>query len=215
MYFINVPKIVQILKKDLIWKIPVKEKKIYLTFDDGPDQEITPKVLDILDTYKCKATFFCTGSKVQKNPDLIPEILAMGHSIGNHSYSHLNGSKTSTVLYLADVAECTEILSTKLFRPPYGRLTSQQTKELKKNYHIIMWSVLPGDFDERLSKQTCLKRAIKFTRKGSIIVFHDNKKGQDNMLYTLPRFIEHFRDSGYTFESVTEQLIDQIKAGRK
>jgi len=208
MYLIKVPAIIRVFNKDLIWEIPGKEKRIFLTFDDGPAEEVTPKILEILNKYNAKATFFCTGSKADKFPKIIQEIKNQGHTIGNHSYSHLKGTKTSTVLYLADVEECAEILPSRLFRPPFGRITPQQKRELKKNFRIIMWSVLPGDFDERVTKEVCLHRSIKYTRKGSIIVFHDNMKSKENVIFTLPRYIEYFMDTGFVFEAITSELID-------
>lgn len=211
MYLIRIPKVIQVLNRDRIWEIPASEKKIYLTFDDGPEPEVTRRILEILNEYKAKATFFCTGSKAVKHPEIIDLINKQGHSVGNHTYSHLKGSQTSSVLFLADVAACAEILSTRLFRPPYGRLKREQMRELKKSFDVIMWTVLPGDFDERVSSELCLSRAIRYTQKGTIIVFHDNMKAKERVLYTLPRYIEHFMDSGFSFDPITEVLIRSIK----
>jgi peptidoglycan/xylan/chitin deacetylase (PgdA/CDA1 family) len=206
MYLIKIPKIIKIFKKDLIWDMPGEEKNIYLTFDDGPEKDVTPQILDILDCYEAKATFFCTGSKADKHPEIIDKIKKNGHSIGNHSYSHLKGTKTSTLLYLADIAECAEILKTNLLRPPYGKITRQQKNSIKKQYKIIMWSVLPGDFDRRVPKEMILYRASKYTKRGTIIVFHDNIQAKEKVIYTLPRYIEHFGNLGYKFAPITEEL---------
>jgi peptidoglycan-N-acetylglucosamine deacetylase len=207
MYFIRVPRIVRLFDKSLIWEIPTQEKKIYITFDDGPDQNITPQILEILKTSGARATFFCTGSKAEKLPELINRIRSEGHSLGNHTFNHLDGPRTSTVIYLNDIADSTSLLKTKLFRPPYGRITSQQKKAIKKDYKIVMWSIMPGDFDERITKEICLKRSLKYSREGSIIVFHDNLKASNNVLFTLPRFIEKLKGMDFTFDPITENLI--------
>ena len=202
MYFVKTPKIVSLIYKSLIWEIPEKEKVIYLTFDDGPEKNLTPEVLKILDNYKAKATFFCVGENSIKNPEIILQIIKAGHAIGNHSYSHLKGYRTNTEEFINDIKKCSEILNTKLFRPPYGRITRNQIKKLKEDYKIIMWSVIPGDFDNKVSKELLLKRSIKYTKRGTIIVFHDNIKTKEKVLHALPRFLEYFINKGYKFERI-------------
>lgn len=208
MYLIKIPKIIKLFNKDMIWDLPGEGKNIYLTFDDGPEKNVTPQILDILNCYNAKATFFCTGSKAEKLPEIIELIKNNGHSIGNHSYSHLKGTKTSANLYFADIAECSEILKTNLFRPPYGKITTQQKNTLKKQYKIIMWGLLPGDFDKRTTREMILYRASKYTKRGTIIVFHDNLQAKEKVIYTLPRYIEHFANLGYTFKPITEELLN-------
>ena len=206
MYFVKTPKIISYYYKDLIWKIPEKENKIYLTFDDGPGKRTTSSILDILDQYNAKATFFCIGNKAKENSKIIDQIREKGHAIGNHSHSHLNGNKTSAEEFFADIEKCNEVLQSNLFRPPYGKITRQQIKKLKNQYKIILWSLLPGDFDKNTSKEKCLRRSIKNTTKGTIIVFHDNLKTIDKIIYTLPKYLEHFSKSGFIFEPLGDHL---------
>ncbi|OQX72251.1 MAG: hypothetical protein B6D61_14420 [Bacteroidetes bacterium 4484_249] len=202
MYFVKTLKIVSLIYRSLIWEIPEKEKIIYLTFDDGPEEKFTPEILQILDRYKAKATFFCVGENSKKNPGIIQQIIKAGHAVGNHSYSHLKGNRTNTEEFINDIKKCNDILKTKLFRPPYGKISRRQIKRLKEDYNIIMWSVIPGDFDDKVSKELLLKRSIKYTKQGTIIVFHDNIKTKEKVLYALPKFLEHFINMGYNFEKI-------------
>lgn len=202
MYFVRSPKLFDLFYPDLIWRLPNAEKKLYLTFDDGPDKLVTPKLIDILDQFKAKATFFCVGKKVEKFPELIKQMKEAGHSVGNHTFSHLKGKKASTESFLEDISICNDLLQSKLFRPPYGSIKRNQIKQLKDQFKIYMWSVLPGDFDQKVSKEKCLYRSIKYTNDGTIIVYHDNEKTKENVLYTIPKYIEHFQKLGYTFEAL-------------
>ncbi len=202
MYFVRSPKLFELLYPELIWRMSDAEKKLYLTFDDGPDKTVTPLLLDILDQFKAKATFFCVGKKVEKFPEIIKQITDAGHSVGNHTYSHLKGKNVSTESFLEDISACNNLLHTKLFRPPYGSIKHNQIKQLKDQYKIYMWSVLPGDFDQKISKEKCLHRSIKYTSDGTIIVYHDNEKTKEKVLYTIPKYIEHFQKLGYTFEAL-------------
>ena len=175
-------------------------KKIHLTFDDGPTPEITHKVLDILDKYGIKSTFFCLGRNVDKHKDIYNEIIKRGHRIGNHSYSHLNGWKTKLKEYLNDVNLATENIKTDLFRPPYGKIRPRQLKKVSEKYKIIMWDVLSGDYSPRINKETCYNNVIKTAKEGSIIVFHDSVKASENLFYALPKSIEYFLNKGYKFD---------------
>ncbi len=187
----------------LTWKILSKTKRLYLTFDDGPHPEITPKVLNILEAYDAKATFFCVGENVNKYKDTYHEILNCGHQTGNHTYHHLNGWKTTTKEYIKDISMCSEQLDSKLFRPPHGKITPRQINMLKKQgFSIVMWSVLTRDYKTNVNKKNLLKKAIKRTQPGSIIVFHDSEKAADNLLYILPPFLEHFANEGYSFKII-------------
>lgn len=208
-----------------------QNKEIYLTFDDGPIQEITPWVLQNLSQYKAKATFFCIGENVKKYPKIFQKIISEKHSIGNHTYNHLNGWKTNKDEYLksvekaeislqSSVGSCqlsvfglqssvkTQItknkqLTTSLFRPPYGKIKiNQANKILKKGYDIIMWDVLSGDFDLSISKEKCLKNVLKNTGSGSIVVFHDSKKAYKNLEYVLPKVLAYFTEKGYVFKAI-------------
>lgn len=184
------------------WHIKTTEKLIYLTFDDGPIPEVTEFVLDTLKRFNARATFFCIGDNIQKHPDVYTKVKNGFHSIGNHTFNHLNGWKTSTDEYVANFHQCAKSLSlsTSLFRPPHGRITRKQAQLLPADTKIIMWDVLSGDFDRSLSPETCLKKTIQHTRRGSIVVFHDSIKAKENLYYTLPRYLEHFTALGYRFE---------------
>lgn len=195
------------LYPNFVWKKSSNEKKIYLTFDDGPIPEVTEFVLETLETYQAKATFFCIGDNISKNPNIFQKILNNGHSVGNHTFNHLRGWASENVTYLENVVKCqTEIHNnghhTKLFRPPYGRIKHQQAKALLPDYEIVMWDVLSGDFSQNLSPETVLKKTIKHTEAGSIVLFHDSIKANERMSYTLPRFLEHFSTQGFQFSKL-------------
>lgn len=202
--FFRTPTLLKLLYPKLTWRIPTEENIIYLTFDDGPVPGPTEFVLDQLKNYKAKATFFCIGNNVEKNPALFQRIRTEGHAIGNHTFNHVRGWNTIDEVYLNEVNECQEVIGpTKLFRPPYGRVTRSQLKQLSI-YNIIMWDVLSYDYAKSISQARCLKGVISATRKGSIVVFHDSFKAERNMSYALPKFLEHFSNKGYTFESLPE-----------
>ncbi len=202
-YFVRTPWLIKKIFSTLLWQVETKEKQLYLTFDDGPHPIHTPKVLDILQQYNAKATFFCIGNNVRQNPNVYKRIILEGHSIGNHTYNHLNGKKNKDDVYINDVADAATYIDSKLFRPPYGSITNFQAKILQqKNYKIIMWSLLSGDFDVTVTKEKCLENVLLKTKEGSIIVFHDSDKAAVKMLYALPRVIKTFVDLGYTFEKL-------------
>ena len=206
MYFVKTPGIIKIFYQNVIFDIKGKEKTIYLTFDDGPDIDVTPDVLEILQKFNAKATFFCVGNKAVNHPELLEKIREMGHSIGNHSYSHIRGNYVKANVFYDDIEKCDMIINSKLFRPPYGKITRNQIEKLRSKYYIILWSVIPGDFDNKVSKEKCLDRSVKYTKGGSIIVFHNNLKAKEKVLYVLPQYLEHFSKLGYTFEALSEQL---------
>lgn len=189
------------------WHVPTEEKAIFLTFDDGPIPDITESVLDTLGQFNAKATFFCIGDNVRKHPDIFQKVLDNGHSVGNHTFNHMNGWKTEDDLYLANIAKCDEQLhlNTVLFRPPYGRIKKSQSKVVLAERKIVMWDVLSGDFSQNLTPEICLKKSIHHARPGSIVLFHDSIKASKNMLFALPRFLEHFAGQGYRFESLSMQ----------
>jgi peptidoglycan/xylan/chitin deacetylase (PgdA/CDA1 family) len=195
----------------LTWRIPASEKEIYLTFDDGPVPGPTDFVLEALSRYAIKATFFCIGDNVRKNPDVFKKVIEQGHTVGNHTFHHLKGWSTSLETYSDNVKQCEtefrisnpELRTSKLFRPPYGRITRSQIGALA-DYQIVMWDVLTNDYDKNISPETCLKNSIRATRPGSIIVFHDSLKAERNMTHALPRFIEHFLVQGYRFKTLPQ-----------
>ncbi len=189
---------------DYLWRVDTSERKIFLTFDDGPIPEVTEFVLKTLGDYQAKATFFCIGDNVRKHPDVFRQLAGGGHSIGNHTFSHLNGWKTDAGVYLANFEKCRAVLDsgTSLFRPPYGRIRNSQYRLLPAGTRVVMWDVLSGDFSKEVTPERCLSQSIKYTREGSIVLFHDSVKAWKNMSYALPRFLDHFSARGYLFEAL-------------
>lgn len=199
-YLVKSPAVLKWIFPKRIWSLPNKTNTVYLTFDDGPIPEVTPWVLDILKHYKIKASFFCIGDNVQKHPLIYNRIVNEGHAIGNHTYNHLNGWKTATKDYIQNCKKFEEILNqvqddksiiNNLFRPPYGKITSKQSRLIqKKGYSIIMWDVLSADFDVSISEEKCLQNVLKNIKPGSIIVFHDSLKAEKKLRYVLPKALE-------------------------
>ena len=193
-----------------VWSIPNTEKKVWLTFDDGPIPEITEWVLSELEKYHAKATFFCIGDNIHKHPEVFKKIIASGHAIGNHTFNHLQGWKTQTSDYIENVEKCAlemtqhENTNSKLFRPPYGKIKPAQAKMLRElGYKIIMWDVLSYDFDSTISAEECLENVISNTEQGSIIVFHDSLKAEKNLKYALPKAIQILKDKGFVFDVIS------------
>lgn len=194
-YLTRTPALVRALYKNCVWKLNPPTPTVYLTFDDGPYPKATAYALEQLKKYGAKATFFCIGKNVEAHPDIYQEIFQDGHSVGNHTQDHLNGTKTRTRLYVDNVLEASRHIESKLFRPPYGRIKRSQIKAIQEKIpgvRIIMWDVLSGDFDTELSPQDCLQNVLFKSRSGSIIVFHDSEKAWERMQFALPRVLEHF-----------------------
>lgn len=204
MNLVKPPKIIQqLLLRSLVWQLPERVNEIFITFDDGPVPEITPQVLEILGQFKAKASFFCVGDNVTKHPQVYGQILSAGHVTGNHTNNHLNGWKTSREAYLQNIELCNQKVDSKLFRPPYGRINPAHIAAIRQQgYRIVMWSVLTQDYDVSLTGPAVLENAIKYTKGGSIVVFHDSLKAADRVLYALPRFLEYFSIRGYTFSTL-------------
>lgn len=206
LYFVKTPIWLQKLFPDRIWEMNKLEKKIYLTFDDGPHPVHTAFVLDELKKYNAKATFFCIGNNVQQYPDTFQRIIEEGHAIGNHTQHHLNGKKTADDVYIKNIQEAAKYIDSNLFRPPYGRIKTFQAKiitSLARPYKIIMWTVLSGDFDAEISNKRCLENVLFKTNNGSIVVFHDSEKAAEKMMSTLPVVLRHFSERGFSFEKIT------------
>ncbi len=221
---VKTPRAARRLLPSALWKVRTREKKLYLTFDDGPIADVTPAVLDILRRYDAKASFFVIGKNVAANPDIYYRILSEGHKIGNHTFDHLNGWQVQNELYYENVAQCASQLEAmgthavpasahhdeepveehQYFRPPYGKLTIAQYNKLKKRYKIVMWDVLSFDFDLRITKEQVLDNVVKNAVPGSIVVFHDSLKAMDKMLFALPLVLEHYSQLGYTFETLPD-----------
>ena len=199
MYIANSPFWLQWLYPSLIWHKSRKEKAVYLTFDDGPIPVVTPFVLNTLKTFNAKATFFCIGDNVARHPEIYQQVLADGHSVGNHTYNHLKGWNTDNEVYLKNVARCAELVDSNLFRPPYGRAKKSQISSLNTQYSIIMWDVLSGDFDTEITAQKCVQNVMSNTQNGSIIVFHDSLKAFPRLQHALPIVLEQLSAKGYRF----------------
>lgn len=186
-----------------LWRVPTTEKRLFITFDDGPIPDVTEWVLETLRDYRAKGTFFCIGDNVRKNPAVFKKVADQGHALGNHTYNHLNGWKTDDATYMANVQQCAELLpQTQLFRPPYGRIKGTQAQEVLKNRKIVMWDVLSGDFSQEIKPETCLRKTIQYARPGSILLFHDSLKARRNMEYAVPRVLDHFSNLGYRFDAL-------------
>lgn len=208
------PSFVPHLYPERIWAFSRTSNSVYLTFDDGPIPEVTPWVLDELKKHKAKATFFCIGENVAKHPEILKRIIAEGHTVGNHTYNHLNGWKTDTSKYIEDVLKCEKSLNTNsgldayqgsklLFRPPYGRIKSSQAKLLQnKGYKIVMWDIISYDFDASISEEECLQNVLGKIRPGSIVVFHDSLKAEKNLRYVLPKVLEYCRFRNWKIYSI-------------
>ena len=216
------------LYPDFIWRIPTENKEIFLTFDDGPIPEITEFVLEELEKYKAKATFFCIGGNIEKYPDIFQKVVNQQHTIGNHTFNHVRGWDVDDNYYIDNFNECEEIIvdrssmfdilfsttehrtsntkpkrrSHRKFRPPFGRIKRGQAKEILKTHEIVMWDVLTGDYDQSLPKERVLSKTLKHIEKGSIVLFHDSIKASKNMMYALPKVLEHFSEQGYNFKAL-------------
>lgn len=185
-----------------IWNLNPESKSVYLTFDDGPIPGPTDFVLDQLQKFNAKATFFCIGDNVRKNPELFQKVNDAGHRIGNHTFNHLNGWQHNTDDYVKNVQSAESFISTDIFRPPYGRIKKQQADVLLDKYKIIMWDVLSYDYDKEVSPEQCYLNVVNNVRPGSIIVFHDSLKAFRNLEYTLPRCLRYLKDNDYSFEVI-------------
>ena len=205
MYLVKSPLLLKWYYPSLVWNKSRTEKVIYLTFDDGPIPVVTDFVLNTLKTYNCKATFFCIGDNINKYPDIFDKVKKDGHAIGNHTFNHLKGWKTKDKEYIQNFRQCQELTRSNLFRPPYGRIKKSQVTHLKtinSELQIIMWDVLSGDFDTKLSPEKCYQNVIRNTGNGSIIVFHDSLKAFDRLKIALPATIKYLSDQGYQFHSL-------------
>lgn len=205
MYFVKTPFWLKKLFKDYTWHIDTSDKELYLTFDDGPHPVATPFVLKQLAACNAKGSFFCLGKNVLQYPELFQHIIQSGHAVGNHTHNHLNGWKTSLKEYVDNVAQASAHINSSLFRPPYGRISHKAGRSLRAQGHrIVMWDVLSGDFDRKLSPENCKKNVIENAVSGSIVVFHDSEKAFPNLQYALPAVLEFFDNKGFSFKSIPD-----------
>jgi peptidoglycan/xylan/chitin deacetylase (PgdA/CDA1 family) len=184
------------------WFANPENNSLYLTFDDGPHPEITPQVLNLLDAFGAKATFFCIGDNVRKYPDTYAEILRRGHRTGNHTMQHLKGWQTPADRYISNVREAATLIESPLFRPPYGRMTGAQAHALQPDYRIVMWSLLSRDYLQSLHRPAALDFLKKRSRAGDILVFHDSEKARKNLEFLLPHYLEFAAGKGFTFAAL-------------
>ncbi len=198
----RIPEWLRKLAKDAVFMIPQREgeKKVYLTFDDGPIPEVTPRLLDLLDSYGIKATFFMVGDNVRKYPELFADVKRRGHRVGNHTMHHLQGLRESKDAYLADVADADRYIGSDLFRPPHGWMKRSQGKALSAKYRIVMYDLVTRDYSKHLDAGDVFDNVSKYARPGSIIVFHDSLKSLPRLFEALPKSIEWLMEQGYKFD---------------
>ncbi|MBL6448325.1 polysaccharide deacetylase family protein [Fulvivirga sp. 29W222] len=208
MFFHKTPAIVRWFYPQLTWNMPKgSQDTIYLTFDDGPIPGLTNFILDTLDQFEAKATFFCVGENLKKNKKIAENVINRGHTLANHTFNHLNGWKTSHEKYLENVKLCQNELENlgqqkKILRPPYGKISRKQIASLIKDYQIVMWDVLSGDYSPKINPTDCLEQTVRVTKNGAIVLFHDNLKAEANVKYALPAFVRHFHELGYQFKTL-------------
>ena len=207
-YWIKSNKLIKRIFPKYVWEVQSRDS-VYLTFDDGPTPGVTNWVLQQLENYNAKATFFCIGENIQKFREIFKKLISEGHSVGNHTYNHYNGWQTSNKKYLENVALCqSEINNVKstncnLFRPPYGKITSSQAKAISNlEYQIIMWDVLSADFDTSITKEKCLENVLQNIVPGSIVVFHDSDKAFPHLKYVLPKVLEFIKSKNWKCEKI-------------
>ena len=200
MFIEQPPQFIRRLYPRACWRMDSSERAVYLTFDDGPIPEVTPWVLDVLDKYRIKATFFMVGDNVRKHPDEFKMVVDRGHRVGNHTYNHLKGMAVHTDHYVANIDKADCYLSTNLFRPPHGLMRLRQYRALCERYHIIMWDLVTRDYNPKLNGRQILRKVQQYARPGSIITFHDSLRATHNLYYALPRAIEWLLAEGYEFK---------------
>ncbi len=208
MYLITTPWWLRLSYPGCIWQMPATDKTVYLTFDDGPHPVATPFVLQQLQQYSAKASFFCIGKNVAKHSTIYRQVLNEGHTTGNHTMHHVNGWQVSDDEYLEEIAAADPLINSEMLRPPYGRIRNSQIQKIKNNQatftinRIIMWSVLSADFDTRIDGEQCYQNVIKNTKPGSIIVFHDSTKAMPRMAYALPKVLQWLAGNGYSMKAL-------------
>lgn len=202
MYLPKTPEIAKKIFPKLTWDNHQSDNSVYLSFDDGPTPEITDWVLDQLERYDAKATFFCLGKNVVLYPEIFERIRNNGHTVGNHTYNHLNCWQTDKKQYLLDIESCSRVFHSKFFRPPYGKLKPGVRSAIRKDYEIVMWDIMAYDFDQSVSPEDCARNVIEHVHPGSIIVFHDSLKAEKNLRKALPAVLEDFKRRGLQMKAL-------------
>lgn len=198
-YPVRTPAVFRWIYNRCIWQKSQTEKIVYLSFDDGPHPEITPFVLEELKKWNAKASFFCIGENVVRYPEIFEQIQQNGHTIGNHTFHHMNGWETNNETYFHDIQQAAEYIPAVLFRPPYGRIRFSQLKKIEKHttLTVVMWSLLSGDFDQSITPEKCVANILDNIRNGDIVVFHDSLKAKKNLTYALPIVLAYLKQQGY------------------
>jgi len=180
-----------------------EQKKLYLTFDDGPTEYLTSWILETLRGYKAKGTFFCIGKNAERYPDQYQQIINDGHIVGNHSHNHLKGWCTNNRAYFQDIADAQKLLNSNYFRPPHGKMKVSQINHLRQSYNIILWDVLAKDYKKKITPERIFQRIIRKARPGSILVFHDSLQAEMNLRRVLPCILEYYYHQGYEFSLIS------------
>lgn len=199
---VHLPGLFTALFHGAVWRMNVTEKVVFLTFDDGPIPEVTPWVLEFLRAEGIRATFFCVGENVYKYPEVYRQILAEGHSVGNHTFNHVQGFRKPDGEYFSNIEKASRFIDSDLFRPPHGLMKSTQYRYLKQKFRIIMWDVVSCDYDSRLTPEKVFQNIRRFVRPGSVITFHDSLKAERNMKEVLPKAVRWLKERGYRFEAI-------------
>ena len=203
MFIEQIPNIIRRFYPSVLWRKDKNKKVIYLTFDDGPTKELTHWILKTLDEFGIKATFFCIGNNVEKYPEIVDEIREKGHTVGIHGYQHRRGLYKNSEVFFSDIEKSKNIIKSNLFRPPHGNITPLQAKKLEKlGYNVVLWDVITRDYDQTLYEEKVFDIAKKYTRNGSIVVFHDSAKAEKNMKYAFPKAVKYWLENEYTFETL-------------
>lgn len=207
-YLKRIPSWVQWAYPSLIWRVERASKEVFLTFDDGPHPEVTHFVLDCLAVYQAKATFFCVGEQIEKHPMVFAAIKSAGHVVANHTYHHVNGWKTPSDRYFEEHERTERLTKTRLFRPPYGKITPSQRKRIGQESKIVLYNKLSADFDQTISEEQCLQNVLgKGLSAGDIILFHDSVKAEKRLRYALPKTLAYIYENGLTVAPLSYELL--------
>jgi peptidoglycan-N-acetylglucosamine deacetylase len=198
----SVSRFLNVFFPSLVFRIPVEEKVLFLTFDDGPNQSTTGFILETLEKYNAKATFFCSGEQIEDYPELYERIVLSENEVGNHGYRHLDGFRTGSAAYKYNIERAADLIGPSLYRPPFGRLWPWQVRSIRKSYRIIIWDVMFPDYRQGLDCEKAIGKLFPVISSGSIIVMHDSSEAKENLRYILPRLLEAFKGKGFQFETI-------------